>query len=410
MKLLLGLLLFLSVFVLNAGINFEKITLAQAKTKAKAEKKLIFIDTYASWCAPCKVMDKVFAEQHIGEYFNGDFVNVKIDMDGNQGQLMQNLYGVVWLPTLLVIDEYGEILMKLDKVVTPGELLDYVNEARTKRKFISGRGLNSNPFPQGSRTYNQQDYHPAEKEEVIYVYDARESSGRPHIMYHEAYLHLQLSDGKHRKVVKKYLSTQTDWSLEKNVRFIFDFMDDVNSDLFKYCINNRWRFEEVLGVQKVQESIGHLINQRIEQGYPRPELREYIQLYKYLDSTTGEKNAYKRYMNKMLDENQHVPFIDAAITYSRQINPSDHQVMYQLASLRQERSNAKLNLQDDIALLNNAILLSPENYQYLHFLSQLLETAGEKDQAISHLKSAILYAPKDVQIDYEQDLSRLEGL
>jgi len=85
-------------------------------------------------------------------------------------------------------------------------------------------------------------------------------------------------------------------------------------------------------------------------------------------------------------------------------------VMYQLASLRQKRSDAHSSLQDDIDLLNNAVLLSPESYQYLHFLSQLLETAGEKDEAISHLKSAILYAPEEVQIDYEKDLSRLEGL
>lgn len=403
-------MLYYSLTVVSAGINFERITLDQALSKAKTEKKLIFIDTYASWCAPCKVMDKVFAEQHIGDYFNNDFINVKIDMDGSQGPIMQNLYGVVWLPTLLVIDESGEVLMKLDKVITPGELLDYVNEARTKEKSISGRGLNSNPFPQGSRTYNQQDYHPEEKEEVIYVYDDRESSGRPHIMYHEAYLHLQLSDGKHQRVVDKYLSTQTDWSLEKNVRFIFDFMDDVNSDLFKYCINNRWRFEEVLGKEKVQESIGHLINQRIEQGYPRPELSEYVRLYKYLDIAAGEKNAYKRYMSKMMDEDQELLFIEAATTYSNNINSSDHQVMYQLASLRQKRSDAHSSLQDDIDLLNNAVLLSPESYQYLHFLSQLLETAGEKDEAISHLKSAILYAPEEVQIDYEKDLSRLEGL
>ncbi len=410
MKLLLSILICWSATVLSAGINFQNIALDAAIAKAKSENKLIFIDTYASWCAPCKVMDKVFAEQHIGEYFNDDFINVKINMDGGQGPIMQNRYGVVWLPTLLIIDGYGEVLMKLDKVVTAGELLDYVNEARAKRKSISGRGLNSNPFPQGTQTYNQQDYDPAEKEEVIYVYDARESSGRPHIMYHEAYLHLQLSDGKHQRVVNKYLSTQSDWSTEKNVKFIFDFMDDVNSDLFKYCMANRSRFEEVMGQEKIQNSIGHLVNQRIEQGYPRPELSEYVRLYKHLDPDNGEKNAYKRYMSKMLYENQQLQYIKAASTYCRDINPSDHEVMFQLVNLRQERSDASLHLKEDIALLNDAVILAPENYTYLRLLSQLLESSGKIDQSITHLKSAIIYAPEDIQTLYEKDLSRLEGL
>lgn len=410
MKILLSLLICWSATMLSAGINFQSITLDQAISQAKTDNKLIFIDTYASWCAPCKVMDKVFAKEDIGQYFNNDFINVKIDMDGSQGPLMQNLYGVVWLPTLLVIDQSGEVLMKLDKLVTPEELIGYVDEARTKRESISGRGLNSNPFPQGSERYNEQDYDPNEKEEVIYVYDARESSGRPHIMYHEAYLHLQLSDGKHQKVVKKYLSTQTDWSTDKNVKFIFDFMDDVNSDLFKYCVDNRRRFEEVIGKEKVQNSLGHLINQRIEQGYPRPELSEYVRLYKYLDATHGEESAYKRYMAKMLSENQELLFIKSATTYCKEVNPYDHAMMFQLVRVRRERSDAHIYLHEDIGLLNNTVLLDPENHTYLYALSQLLETAGDKDQAISHLKSAIIYAPEEVQPTYEKDLSRLEGL
>jgi len=363
----------------DASIRFESITLDKAIEKAKQENKLIFIDTYASWCAPCKVMDKVFAKQHIGEYFNDDFINVKIDMDGSQGPVMQNLYGVVWLPTLLIIDKSGEVLMKLDKIVTPGELIDYANEARNSRAAIADRGLRSNPFPQGtSASKKHEDYNPEDKEEVVYVYDERESSGRPHIMYHEAYLHLQLMDGKHERVVKKYLSTQKDWSTDKNVRFIFDFMDNVNSDLFQYFVSNRWRFDEVIGTEKVAENLGHLINQRIEQGYPRPELSEYIRLYKYLDATKGEQNAYHRYMDKMLAEEQQLPFINVASKYTKEVNPFDHKVMYRLA--------------------------------IAHLLADLYRKADNKNEAIQHLKSAVLYAPQDVKSTYEQELARLEGL
>ena len=84
--------------------------------------------------------------------------------------------------------------------------------------------------------------------------------------------------------------------------------------------------------------------------------------------------------------------------------------MFQLVNLRQERSDASLHLKEDIALLNDAVILAPENYTYLRLLSQLLESSGKIDQSITHLKSAIIYAPEDIQTLYEKDLSRLEGL
>lgn len=394
----------------TAGIRFERLTLDQALEKAKQENKLIFIDTYASWCAPCKIMDRVFAKEDVGNYFNDEFINVKIDMDGSQGPVMLSTYGVVWLPTLLILDQSGETLMKLDKVVSSAELIDYASEARRNRIAIDRRGLNSTPFSQGSTVSKKyEDYNPQDKEEVIYVYDERESSGRPHIMYHEAYLHLQLMDGKHERVVNKYLSTQTDWSTEKNVKFIFDFMDDVNSDLFKYFISHKWRFEEVIGTEKVTENLGHLITQRIEQGYPRPTLNEYIQLYGYINPKSGEQAAYQRYLYKMLDEGQDLPFIEAAQTYTKDVNPFDHEVMYLLASLRHNRSDGNLHLEDDLYLMQNATILSPEDHRYYYLLSTLYKTKKIKEKALESLRSAIDHAPEEIKVQYQAELSKLEG-
>jgi thiol:disulfide interchange protein len=43
----------------SKGINFENnLSWEQVKEKAKAENKYIFVDCYATWCGPCKAMDK----------------------------------------------------------------------------------------------------------------------------------------------------------------------------------------------------------------------------------------------------------------------------------------------------------------------------------------------------------------
>lgn len=49
---------------------------------AKKENKYIFVDCYATWCNPCKRMDKdVFENDSVVDYINEKFVSVKIQFD-----------------------------------------------------------------------------------------------------------------------------------------------------------------------------------------------------------------------------------------------------------------------------------------------------------------------------------------
>src|SRR3569833_1461401 len=54
----------------------------QVKEKAKQENKYIFIDAFATWCGPCKKMEKeVYPNDTIGNYFNDKFISIKVQMD-----------------------------------------------------------------------------------------------------------------------------------------------------------------------------------------------------------------------------------------------------------------------------------------------------------------------------------------
>src|SRR5687768_17445714 len=65
------------------GIKFEQgLSWDQIKAKAKAQNKYIFIDSYATWCGPCKAMDQdVYPSEKVGNFFNDKFVSVKVQFD-----------------------------------------------------------------------------------------------------------------------------------------------------------------------------------------------------------------------------------------------------------------------------------------------------------------------------------------
>ena len=94
------------------GIDFQKLSLEEALAKASIEKKLVFIDFYTTWCAPCKTMTKlIFPLPEVGEVYNKEFVNIKLDAE-KEGLKAAKKYNVQSYPTLLFLDSQGNVVFK----------------------------------------------------------------------------------------------------------------------------------------------------------------------------------------------------------------------------------------------------------------------------------------------------------
>lgn len=101
---------FISFGSLAQGISFEHDKQwAEVVAKAKKENKLIFLDTYTSWCGPCKRLQiETFPNPELGKYFNANFVNAKYDMEKGEGLMLASKLQVRAYPTLFFIDPNTE--------------------------------------------------------------------------------------------------------------------------------------------------------------------------------------------------------------------------------------------------------------------------------------------------------------
>jgi thioredoxin-related protein len=109
MKSILSLfLVFLFSQALFAQVNFENISMKEALAKAQKEHKKVFIDVYASWCGPCKIMDReVFSQKEVGERMAKEYIALKIDREKDPRRKSLTNYYIKGYPTMLILDSTG---------------------------------------------------------------------------------------------------------------------------------------------------------------------------------------------------------------------------------------------------------------------------------------------------------------
>ena len=133
----------------QTGVDFQHLTFDEALAKAKAEKKLVFVDCYTTWCGPCKMMTtKIFPMKEAGEFFNPRFVCVKFDMEQGEGKELKNKLGVRAYPSFFIIrpdgtvqhavvggDELEPFIERVKKGLNEKTSLLYLNQQYEKGKM-----------------------------------------------------------------------------------------------------------------------------------------------------------------------------------------------------------------------------------------------------------------------------------
>ena len=264
------------------GITFDNGTWAQILAKAKELNKPVFIDCYTQWCGPCKVMAKnVFPQKNVGDYYNANFINVKLDVEKGDGPALKEKYNISFYPTLLFVDVEGKELHRRVGGLNVEAFLNLGKEVFGDKTLA---GMNKK-YEDGLRDH----------------------------MFLVEYFNL-LYSSRNNAQLKSYVDDyfrelpDTELTKEINWNFINKYVHKLTSREFQYLYNNRSEFEKLFGEKEVDKKI----KSTIQRGG-----------YQYLIEKDGvsaiNQEGYEAYKKWMIDhqiENLNVIFISIDAAYA----------------------------------------------------------------------------------------------
>lgn len=362
-------LFFISSAAAQGGIQFEKGNWKSITDLAKKENKIIFMDAYTTWCGPCKKMSReIFPKKNVGNFYNENFINVKMDMEKGDGIALGDKYGVIAYPTLLFINHDGTLIHRVAGYHNETEFLNLAAVALDPQRNMSAL---ANRYANGDRD--------------------------PDFLYNYAIARRDAMDGSHTAIAKAYLATQKDWNTPQNVDFIFNFCEDTDSELFTHIIENKQVyiaiFDENLVVGKIQELVYNKLyateNLSLDQvkslfGKAYPEKAEQL--------TSHYRMTFYR------QKGDRKGFSDAAFDHYKRYPSNDPSELNDVAWTFYEAINDKEALKGAVALCKKSIKLDKAYYN-TDTLAALYYKLGKKRKALKTAKKAIKLA-KQNQEDY----------
>lgn len=262
-------MLFLTILILKTkagdsdkpGINFRPITFEQGLSASKAENKPLYIHCFADWCHYCMyMMDSVYPDKEVGDFFNAKFVCIKMDMEKEGKELNKTIKSHTF-PTMLFYDINGELMHRAAGRRYKQPFLELGKEALDPRRQMR---TFKNKYESGTAT-------PAE---VQFYFRMQEIAGMDAQLMIDDYLRKQ---------------SDSDFTSANNWRIMYDIIKDPTLPVMKRIIDNKKELETKYTADSVNNKLINLHNSY---------LMQYIQ---QLDSVGYEAAKRKIRENKKLD-------------------------------------------------------------------------------------------------------------
>lgn len=113
----------------------------------KAPSRVLLVEVTADWCRPCQQLAMEVLETPDWAPYVGKDLALRVDFESEEGQALKRRYGVLGLPTLIVLKAGGEELGRVEGYPGRREWLEAVDGARSGRVGVQAlaRGAAEHP-------------------------------------------------------------------------------------------------------------------------------------------------------------------------------------------------------------------------------------------------------------------------
>ncbi len=131
-------------------VNFIHDNVRVAIDRAAAEGKLVFLDFWADYCSPCKLMEKyTFTDPSVINKMNSSYVPVRINIETFDGYDLKAQYNVKLLPTIIVLNSKGKLVARFEESMSGSKLLAVLAKYDTKKNRTIFEKPKESPVKQG---------------------------------------------------------------------------------------------------------------------------------------------------------------------------------------------------------------------------------------------------------------------
>jgi len=353
------------------GIAFNHKSFGELLKQAKDENKLLFVDAYAVWCGPCKLMTKnTFTDKTVANLYNAKFINAKIDMEKGEGPDLAVKYGVRAYPTLLFINGDGEVVHSGLGYHTPEQFISLGSDALDPAKQIGT----------AKKRYKAGDKDPSFLRDFALNLNEK-------------------MDPMAEEVASAYLKTQSNWKTTENMDFIMTFAHDPDSEMFKYLNNNPTDFKKAFGDDKVEDFQIDVLKSTVPVRNNPDHLKQVQKIYTDINAKKAPER-FGLYEIQYLKYIKDGTYLDKAVSYFKKYKPKDAYVLNEFAWNVYETQTDKKYLKPALEWAKKSVEISPMYMNY-DTLAALYYKLGNKKEAASTADKAIELAKKSGE-DYSE--------
>ena len=383
MKTLIPILFSLVVFCSNAfadGMQFFHGTFEEALEIAKEEDKLIFVDAFTTWCGPCKKMSKnVFPQKEVGDFYNENFINMKMDMESQAGRKFESTYTVGSYPTFLFINGAGDIVLK-DKGAKPVESFIKVGKAALSKHDSS--------------------------EKFAKMYEEGDRSPKTVLKYIKS---LNRNGENSLKVANDYLKKSTPMN-EENLKILYEATTQADSRIFDKFLQNETKLSSLLGEEKIMNKAKFALENTIQKAIEYQTVALMDEVYEKANKSLGKDatafNQKAEIIYQASTKNVEET-IKSSKKYLKKSIAQNFDAQFELSQILFENfENEKQVLSFNESLICKCAKQTAKP-EHLGFSAKILHLNGKKQEALDALSIAIstLEEQKQVSAPYH-DLKR----